>query len=163
MQTFLLCMTFLVIGFIAGIICICRYIDWQHGRDKKSTERLNRYINMLNQWLILKEIGVGVYSTLNQSNIKCIAVYGMGIYGRHLVRELQNVNLENLYGIDRKKMSPYRGVSVFGLTEGLPPVDIIINTVITEHESICEVLKRYFECPIVNLEDVLFESYPIGQ
>lgn len=118
---------------------------------------------MLHQWLILKEKGIGIYSVLNHSNVKNIAVYGMGIYGRHLVRELQTAHLENLYGIDRKKMQQYCGVRVFGLMEAFPPADIVINTVITEHQNICKTLRQYFTCPVVNLEDVIFESYPIGQ
>ena len=163
MQTLLLCGTFLVIGFVAGVICICKYIDWRQGKDRKYMEKLNRDKNMLDQWLILKEEGIDLYSALGQKDIKRIAVYGMGIFGRHLIRELRKIDLDLLYAIDRKIMSPFIGVNVFRPEENPPQVDLIINTVIIEHQNITEALKNYFKCPIVNLEDIIFESYPVDR
>lgn len=163
MQVLLLCMAFMGVGFVTGIAFICKYIDWQQGKNKNYIEKMNRTMNLLNQWIILKEEGIGCYSVLEQKNIKRIAVYGMGICGRHLVRELCKTDLEILYAMDRKKMSSFLGVRVFRPEEELPQVDIIINTVITEHQTIAEMLKKHFKCPVINLEDIIFECYPVGR
>lgn len=119
----------------------------------------SRYNIMLNQWLIIKQSGEGLDIYLKNKGFKEIAIYGMGIYGRHLVRELQGSAVRISYGIDRKKMASYNGVEVFQLGNGLLRVDAIVNTVINEHESVYRNLREVFDCPIINLEDLVFDSY----
>lgn len=83
----------------------------------------------------------------------------MGIYGRHLVRELQNTDITVLYGIDRQDLEPYRNISILHLDQNLPRVDAVVNTVILEHNAIKKVLNEIFDCPVISLEDLVFESY----
>lgn len=163
MKILLLCMGCLAVGFALGIICMAIYMEGKRSWDKINLERSNRTINILHQWLILKEKGVDLSYMLEQRKIKRIAVYGMGILGRHLVRELQHHHLESLYGIDRRRMPPFQGMDVYTLKEGLPEADMVINTVIAEHQGISAALGKYFKCPIVCLEDIVFESYPIDK
>lgn len=118
-----------------------------------------RYLNMMDQWLILKQEGKCIDRYLKRQGYNTAAVYGMAIYGRHVIRELQESDVEIMYGIDRREMGAYRGIRVIRPAEGMPPVDVIINTVIRDHTGIKAYLAQLTGSPVVSLEDVIYESY----
>lgn len=91
--------------------------------------------------------------------METIAIYGMAIYGRHVVRELMGTDIVVNYGIDRKKLGEYEGVKIIQPTDRLPDVDVIINCVIHEHDIVAGLLHKLIRCPVVSLEDVVFASY----
>ena len=119
----------------------------------------DRYLNMMNQWLILKQEGKGIDRYLKKHGYNTAAVYGMAIYGRHVIRELQESDIKVLYGIDRREMQAYKNIKVLQPVEGIPPVDIIINTVLHDHAEIKSCMAQITDSPVVNLEDIIFESY----
>lgn len=118
-----------------------------------------RYLNMMNQWLILKQEGKGIDRYLKRHGYNKVAVYGMAIYGRHVIRELQESDVKIMYAIDRREMDAYKNVEVIQPAEGMSMVDIIINTVLSDHTGIKTNLAQLTSCPVVSLEDVIFESY----
>lgn len=124
-----------------------------------STEDYQKYLQMMNQWLILKQEDKGLERYFLSRNYEKIGIYGVSVYGRHLIRELDASPIKVLYGIDQKEMESYKGITIYHLSEKLPAVDIIVNTVLQEHNSIKLQLEKIFSCPIVSLEDVVFESY----
>lgn len=124
-----------------------------------SIERYRQYLDMMNQWLILKQEGKNIGEYLKKKGYSSVAIYGMAIYGRHVVRELSTTDITIAYGIDQKKMKPYGGIEVLQPIGKLPPADIIINTVIHENASIAAALTKLTDVPMISLEDVIFESY----
>lgn len=124
-----------------------------------NVEGYQKYLQMMNQWLIIKQEGRGLEEYFLLRNYKKIGIYGMAVYGRHLIRELNGSRIEVLYGIDQKELKPYKGVNIYHLSEKLPAVDAIINTVIQEHSYIKSQIENICNCPIVSLEDVVFDSY----
>lgn len=120
---------------------------------------MKRYLDMMNQWFILKQEGKSIDRYLKKKGYCKVAIYGMAIYGRHVVRELRNKDIVIAYGIDRKKMEPYYGIEVVNPTGRLPDADVIINTVLHDQNSVIAALKQITDIPVVSLEDVVFESY----
>lgn len=120
---------------------------------------MNIYLSMMNQWLILKQEGKSIARYLKRNGYHSAAVYGMAIYGRHVVRDLLGTDITIAYGIDQKKMKPYQGVEVLQPTIELPQVDIIINAVIHDHMNIKDTLAHITDIPVVSLEDVVYGSY----
>lgn len=118
-----------------------------------------KYLNMMNQWLILKQEGKSIDGYLRKYGYNTIAVYGMAVYGRHLVRELQESDITILYAIDRKKMEPYKNIKVLRPVAGMPRVDAVINTVLHDHINIKFQLAGMIGSPVISLEDVVFDSY----
>mgnify|MGYP002068870660 CR=1 FL=1 len=116
------------------------------------------YLDMMNQWMILKYYGIGLPEVLVGRKIETVVIYGMGIYGRHLTRELKNSELRILYGIDGKQMKPFEGVNIVKLQKNMPLPDIVINTVIHEHGEIEKELCKYYRCEIISLEDLIFQT-----
>ena len=124
-------------------------------------QRDKRYLDMMDQWLILKQEGKSIVDYLAAKEYHTVAVYGMAVCGRHVIRELQGTDITVAYGIDRNKIRPYMGVAVRQPAEELPCVDVIINTAIFDHAVIQEMLAQLTKTPVISLEDIVFESYEI--
>lgn len=118
-----------------------------------------KYLQVMNQWLILKQEGKCLERYFLSKHYEKIGIYGMGVYGRHLVRELEGSKVKIMYGIDQKELMPYRNVAIYHLSNQLSAVDLIVNTVMHEHNTIKRQLEKFFDCPILSLEDVVFDGY----
>lgn len=114
---------------------------------------------MMNQWLILKQEGKSITEYIKGQGWNSIAIYGMGIYGRHVVRELEGTDCIIVYGIDRKVEGEYRGIKIFEPAANLPEVDVVINSVIYDQECIEKNLQNIISCSLVSLEDIVYLSY----
>lgn len=123
------------------------------------SEHYGQYLNMMNQWLILSQEGKNISSFLRKNHWNSAAVYGMAIYGRHVIRELKRADYKIMYGIDRRENKEYGGVQILRPEDKLPQVDIIINSVIHQHNIIVNDLKKVTPCPVISLEHIIFESY----
>ena len=120
---------------------------------------MNIYLNMMNQWLILKQEGKSIARYLERNGFSSVAVYGMAIYGRHVVRDLRGTGITVVYGLDQKKMKPYLGVEILQPTETLPQADVIINSVLPDHVNVKVSLSQITDIPVISLEEVVFGSY----
>ena len=121
-----------------------------------------KYLDMMNQWLILKQEGKSIGNYLDKRGNHTVAVYGMALYGRHIIRELQGTDIVVAYGMDRKKMNAYKGIEVLQPIGELPYVDVIINSVIHDHINVKNTLANITNIPVLCLEDVVFDSYDCG-
>lgn len=123
-----------------------------------AADKAGMYLDMMNQWMILKHFRIGLSGILEERKIETVVIYGMGIYGRHLTRELKSSEIKVLYGIDGKQMKSFEGVNIVRLQKDMPLPDAVINTVIHEHREIEKELRKYYECEIISLEDLVFQS-----
>ena len=121
--------------------------------------REKRYLDMMNQWMILNYEKKGIAGYLKQKGYHTIAIYGIAIYGRHVIRELEGSDIVIAYGIDQKKMKSYKDIKIIQPALELPYADIIINTVIHDHKTIQSILNEITKIPLVSLEDVIFDAY----
>lgn len=125
----------------------------------KKNNNTQQYLDIMNQWLILKHNNIKLEPFLIQHNYKNIAIYGMGIYGRHLIREFQDAtDIKLVCGIDKKKMQAYQGVPILSLGEIDEKIDVVINTIFYD-ETVKDNIKKALECDVISFEDLVFESY----
>ncbi len=131
---------------------------------KKKADELQQFSDkhlelflMMNQWVKVKQEGKNLSSYFDQNSYKRIAIYGMGYAGETLVEELKGSDIEILYGIDKKAGSLYADMDIVSLDDVLEEVDAIVVTAITYFNEIEEELSRKVDCPILSLEDVLYE------
>ena len=115
------------------------------------------YLTLMNQWFIYHQIGYKIESFFVDNKIKNIAIYGMGIYGRHLVRELEHSRIDILYGVDRKKLNPYKGVNIISSNEAFPQADAMVYTVLHDN-SLKEWLQKKFPGKVYSIEEVIFNE-----
>lgn len=81
----------------------------------------------------------------------------MSYAGETLVEELKDSNIEVKYGIDKNADSMYIDVDVLTIEDDLESVDAIVVTAITFFDEIEEKLSEKMDCPIISLEDILYE------
>ena len=112
---------------------------------------------MMNQWVKVKQEDKNISEYFEENNIKRIAIYGMSYVGERLIEELKVSNIEVAYGIDREAKALNMDVEVVTLDDDLKEVDAVVVTAITFFEEIAEKLEKKLECPIISLEDILFE------
>lgn len=138
------------------------FIEEPHGEnsDINQTDIVRRYKGywkMLNKWLTLKENGVKLQTYLQDRNIHTIAIYGLGMLGFHLVRELEGSDIQIVCAIDRKGRNLHTDFPVYLPGDAIPHTDAIIVTVIYLFEQIVEQLEKKVDCPIISLEELLEE------
>lgn len=149
----------LIIGIILGSAFVYLLLKKEMIRKEQIASRARNDFNIISQWLILKQNDIRLDAWLKERNINKIAVYGMGILGRCLIRELINTDVEISYGIDCKKMKPYNNVPINLLTDQFSSVDLIIITVAYDNEKIKNLLSKKIKCEMIDLENIVYESY----
>ncbi|MCD7726291.1 MAG: hypothetical protein LUI12_12205 [Clostridiales bacterium] len=112
---------------------------------------------MMNQWVKVKQEGKNLSSYFKKNGYSRIAVYGMSYAGETLVEELKNSGITIAYGIDQKADSIYADVEIVSADGDLEEVDAVVVTAITFFDEIEEKLSAKIECPILSLEDILYE------
>ncbi len=124
--------------------------------DKMSSKHLNLFL-LLNQWVKVKQEGKNLSAYFEQNNYKRIAIYGMSYAGETLIEELKGTNVEVVYGIDQNADAIYADVDVITMEDTLEDVDAIVVTAITFFDEIEEKLSEKIDCPVLSLEDILYE------
>ena len=113
---------------------------------------------MMNQWVKVKQEGKNLAAYFENYGYKKIAIYGMSYAGETLVDELKDKGITVAYGIDKCADSLYADVEIVTMDDVLRPVDAIVVTAITFYDEIKEELSRKIDCPIISLEDILYEA-----
>lgn len=112
---------------------------------------------MMNQWVKVKQEGKRLADYFEKKGYQRIAIYGMSYAGETLINELKDTEITVVYGIDKNAASIYADVNIISLDDDLESVDAIIVTAITFFEQIEEKLGEKVDCPILSLEDILYE------
>lgn len=112
---------------------------------------------MMNQWVKVKQDGKVLASYFEKNGYKKIAIYGMSYAGETLIDELRDTNIQIAYGIDKRAETLYADVDIYTLEDSLEEVDAVVVTAITFFDEIEEKLSEKVTCPIISLEDILYE------
>lgn len=112
---------------------------------------------MMDQWVKVKQEGKHLADYFEKNNYRTIAVYGMSYAGERLCEELKDSSITIKYAIDKNAASLYSEVDILSPEDVLEEVDAIIVTPIFFMDEIEDMLSKKVDCPIVSLEDVLYE------
>lgn len=150
-----------LISLLAGTVMAITIVGKTMGKSlSKSNNMSNKHLAlflMMNQWVKVKQEGKGLAEYFEKNGYKRIAVYGMSFAGETLLDELNDTNVEVVYGIDKKADSIYLDKKILTVEDELEEVDVIVVTAITFFDEIEKTLKNKVECPIISLEDILYE------
>lgn len=124
--------------------------------EKMSGKHLALF-QMMNRWVNVKQEGKNLCSYFEENGYKRIAIYGMSYAGETLVAELKDTGIEVAYGIDKRSDSLYADVDILSMDDELETVDAVVVTAITFFDEIEEMLSEKVDCPIISLEDILYE------
>lgn len=147
----------LIIGSIGGFI-VGKGIYGRANNEKiKKIEKFKNYYNLLNQWLINKNEGKSLETYFLNNNYNTIAIYGMGELGNRLYEEIKNTNIKVKYAIDKNADSVYSNLDVVNMEEDFEMVDVVVITATFDYDVIKDEISTKIDCPIISLEDVVYE------
>lgn len=145
------------IGIIIGAGVVAKIIGKSLAKSNDMSDKHLALFLMMNQWVKVKQEGKGLAEYFENKGYKKIAVYGMSYVGETLLDELDDTDIEVAYGIDGKADTIYLDKEIVTPEDDLEEVDAIVVTAITFFEEIEEKLSKKINCPIISLEDILYE------
>lgn len=116
------------------------------------------YSRLLNSWLTLKEENKNLEVYFKRHEYYNIALYGIGILGKHMISELKNSSITIRYGIDRKSDNIHQYFPVYQKEDKLPDVDVIVVCVSYDYVPIYQYLRKKVNCPIISLAEIIDET-----
>lgn len=144
-------------GGAAGIAVMKKQLGGKVTEMQKLADKHLALYLMMNQWVKVKQDGKNLAAYFEKNEYKEIAIYGMSFAGETLVDELKGSDIKVKYGIDRNAEKIYADVDVITPDSYLEEVDAIVVTSITFFDQIERTLSERVDCPIISLEDVLYE------
>ena len=144
-------------GAAIGVATIGKKVADEKGRIQKLSDKHLALFLLMNQWVKVKQEGKNLASYFEAKGFKRIAVYGMSYVGETFVDEIKDTSIEIAYGIDKNADGIYADIEVVSVDEELQDVDAVVVTAITYFDEIEKKLENKLDCPIVSLEDVLYE------
>ena len=144
-------------GTVAGALGVNKMIGKKVDDWKKMSNKHLALFQMMNQWVRVKQEGKNLASYFEAKGYKKVAIYGMSYAGETLIEELRGSGIEAAYGIDKNADRIYADIDVFTMEDNLPQADVVAVTAITFFDEIEEKLSAKLDCPIVSLEDILYE------
>ena len=126
----------------------------------KTKNMSNKHLSLfllMNQWVKVKQEGKNLASYFEKNGYQKIAIYGMSYAGETLINELKGSDVIIAYGIDKNADSIYADVDLVSMNDDLETVDAVVVTAITFFDEIEEQLSEKMDCPILSLEDILYE------
>ncbi len=124
---------------------------------KALSDKHLKMFKMMDRWVGIKQEGKNLAQYFEQNGYKSIIIYGMHYAGERLVEELKGTDIEIVCGIDKNAQTMFADVDVITKEEEIPQADVIVVTAISFFDEIEEELRDRVDCPIVSLEDVVYE------
>lgn len=146
-----------LIGAIVGAIAEIKILLNKKNKFQELSDKNFTLMSLLNQWLKTKQEGKVLTEYFKKRKIECIAIYGMSYIGERLYNELKNSDIQVKYAIDRNLDGIYAEIDIFSPEEELATVDAVVVTAVFYYDEIKAMLKEKLNCPILSLEDILYE------
>ena len=146
------------VGAAVGAVAVGKVKGEKLSKEREMSYKHLELFKMMNQWVKVKQDGKSLVSYLERNGYKRIAVYGMSYAGETLVNELKNSAVTVAYGIDKNAASLYSDIEIVSMDDELDDVDAIVVTAITFFNEIEDQLSERIDCPIISLEDILYEA-----
>ncbi len=147
----------LVAGAVGGAVSAGKFTGDKLKVARQFSDKHLALFLMMNQWVKVKQDGKNLASYFEKNGYKKIAVYGMSYAGETLVDELKDTDITIAYGIDQKADTIYADLDIVTMDDSFEDVDAVVVTAITFFDEIEEKLSEKLDCPIISLEDVLYE------
>ena len=146
-----------IIGGVVGFGLANKFSSHKMLKTKEMSDKHFSLFLMMNQWVKIKQEGKNLCKYFLDNNYKDIAIYGMSYVGETLVEELRNTEINIKYGIDKNADTIFSDIELTTIEESLEMVDVVVVTAITYFDEVAEKLSKKLDCPIISLEDILYE------
>ena len=147
-----------IIGMVMGFILGEKRHIMQLNQMEEDNDKFHEFYDVLLQWIKVHQNGRTLEGYFHKYNYKTIAIYGMKELGVALWTELKDTGIVVKYGIDNGVNKTNINVNLFKSKDNLENVDVIIVTAMHDYADIEMELKDKMKCPIVALNDVVYEA-----
>lgn len=147
-----------VMGAAAGTAIVGKVLGDRNKKTQQLSDKHAGLFLMMNEWVRVKQEGKNLESYFKRNGYHKIAVYGMSYVGETLINELKGTDIQVAYGIDRNADSIYADVDVVRPEDVRNDVDAVVVTAIAFYDEVEAVLSRNLDCPVISLEDILYEE-----
>lgn len=147
----------MAVGAVAGGVAAGKVSSKRINELLESHKKVHELYMAFDQWLRIRQEGKTLIEYFKQNDYKTVAIYGMKELGEHLYDELNGSDITVRYAIDKNADMIYANVDVVTPDDELEPVDVIVVTAIYYFDEIEEDLSEKVACPIISLEDILYE------
>lgn len=127
-------------------------IELQNFADKNS-----RLFVFMNQWTRLLQDGKAVADYFRRNNYKKIAIYGFGLVGETLERELRETEIEVAYIIDQNAEYMYAPTNIILPQDIYDDVEILVVTSFEKANELVEYLQARSKGKVIFIGDILKE------
>ena len=142
---------------LVGAVAAGKGLSRRAEEEHQLAEKHLRIMVALDQWVAVKQEGKNLATYFEKKGYKKIAIYGMSYLGERLLSELKDTEIQVVYGIDKNADNIYSEIQVKSLEDDLDEVDAIVVTAISFFDEIEFELEKRVDCPIVSIEDALYE------
>lgn len=157
MKKGIIAITSIVIGAVTGAGITAKQLVKMTEKQKSNSDKHLELYLLMNQWVRVRQENKSIARYLERNGYREIAVYGMNYVGETLLKELADSDVKIKYGIDRNAANLYSEINIVNPDKELREVDAVIVTAITFFDEIKEMLSTKLDCPILNMEDILYE------
>ena len=127
----------------------------ESGEESIVNRRNACFTRLFDKWLRIKEEGKHLNSYFREKGYRNIAIYGIGMTGKHLLADLKETEIQVVYGIDRQGKQLNYPFPIYTIEEQIPEADVVVVTVTYEFDSIYQELKTRFGGYIASLEEIV--------
>lgn len=150
-----------IIAALLGALLAAFVIDNKETKNKQrlqsTSDKYMDLFKLMNQWVKVKQEEKNLSEYFKAKGYKTIGIYGMSYAGETLVAELAGTGVTVLYGIDQRMSGTVAGIDMVSLNDIREGADVIVVTAIAYFDEIEKTLQKKVKCPIVSLEEVIFE------
>ena len=146
-----------LVGATVGAVAVAKTIGHSTQKAQTMSDKHMALFLMMNQWVAAKQEGKSLVDYFEKNNYHSIAIYGMSYAGERLLEELKDSKIDVKYGIDKNADGIYSDIELVTMEDKLETVDAIVVTPIFFFDQIEEELSKKISCPIISLEDILYE------
>lgn len=155
-KSYLLLLIGMLIGTIISVGCLAKLFEKTECKTRKLSNKHFELFLMMNRWVKIKQEGKNIASYFTKNGYQKIAIYGMSYVGQTLLEELKNSEIEVAFGIDKNVDAIYTDIDIIFPDSMIKDVDAIVVTAITYYDEIVEKFRDKVYCPIISLEDILY-------
>lgn len=146
-----------IVGAVGGMVGMGKSAGTRLQEVQQLSDKHLALFRMMSQWVAVKQEGKNLADCLKKMGYREIAVYGMSYAGERLVAELKDTDVKIKYGIDQNANNLRSGLQIYSPEDELEKVDAVVVTPIFFFDEIEEKLRGKTDCPIISLEELLYE------
>lgn len=145
-------------GFLLGLRISNRKADKKTDENQQLAEKNRTQFFVMAQWLKVKQMGRSISAYFLERGYNRVAIYGMSYTGDRVLFELKNAGIEVAYGIDKRAGGVDSEIDILSIDDELPCVSAVIVSETFFFEEVKSSLSKKLSCPIISLEEVVYES-----